>query len=76
MSRAPLGPRPAPSAISFDDRCFVQDGVSVRWTVGQSALHPGPASFTDEASAVAFARKCGRPVNRIESPRMVRVSWT
>jgi hypothetical protein len=74
---AKLGPRPSdPSKISFDDRCFVRDGTTVRWSVGRSALHSGPETFDNEADAEAFGRKVGRPVNRIESPRMRRVSWT
>ncbi len=72
----PLGPRPKnPAEISFDPRCFVQDGTDVEFTVGRSSLHSGPARFTNEKDAAAYAEKTGRTYTRHEVPRMRRVAW-
>ena len=70
--------RPAnPADISFAPHCFVQDGVNVSWIVGGNLAPNYPAQFADEESALKYARKTGRLANvrRVESPRMVRVSW-
>ena len=67
-----------PADISFDDRCFAQDGVKVEWVVGGNMAPNYPSTFSTEDAAMAYARKTGRVANvrRVESPRMVRVSWT
>lgn len=72
MSARPSDPR----LISFDARCFVQDGVEVHYLVTQSALHSGPARFDDESDAAEYARKTGRVATRVESPKMRRIAWT
>jgi len=71
--------RPAnPANISFDRRCFAQNGTTVTWIVGGNLAPNYPATFANEADAVAYARRTGRSayVRREESPRMVRISWT
>lgn len=69
--------RPAnPSAISFDRRCFAQDGVKVEFSVGAMAPNYPKKFGANEAAANEWSRKTGRPVIRHESPRMVRISWT
>lgn len=78
MSTTQLGPRPSsPALISFDARCFVEDGVSVEWIVGGNKAPHYPAKFASEAAALAFAARTGRQrfLRRAESPRLVRVSW-
>ena len=67
--------RPEPSKISFSADCFEVRGESVHWTVARSALHSGPAEFTSEAEALAFAARTGRAVTEVRSPRLVRVRW-
>jgi hypothetical protein len=70
--------RPAnPADISFAPHCFAQDGVTVEWVVGGNLAPNYPSRFSSEAEAMAYARKTGRlnNVSRVESPRMVRVSW-
>ncbi len=64
-----------PADISFDDRCFAQDGVKVEWVVGGNmapnypqVLHVVAVYFSTEDAAMAYARKT--------APRLVRVSWT
>jgi hypothetical protein len=64
-----------PADISFAPSCFAQDGVSVEWIVGGNLAPNYPSRFSTEADAVAYARKTGRPMSRVETPRMVRVSW-
>lgn len=70
-----LGPRPAPHLISFADSCFSVDGEEVHYLVTQSALHSGPARFSDRAEADAFAARRNRSVTEVRSPRMVRTRW-
>ena len=65
-----------PSTISFDRRCFAQDGIKVEFSVGAMAPNYPKKFGANEAAANEWARKTGRPVIRHESPRMVRVSWT
>lgn len=66
-----------PAKISFAPSCFAQDGVNVEWIVGGNLAPNYPSRFSTEAEAMAYARKTGRTgnVSRVESPRMVRVSW-
>lgn len=72
-----LGPRPKnPAEISFERRCFVQNGVTVLWIVGGMLAPNYPRQFDNEAAATAYARKIKGYVTREEQPRMVRVSWT
>ena len=76
MNTTKLGPRPAPSMISFAADCFVVDGYTVTYSVGRSALHSGPARFgEDKAEAEAYARKCNRSVTEHKTPIMRRVKW-
>lgn len=70
-----LGPKPAPQMISFASECFAQDGEEVYYLVSQSALHSGPARFSDRAQAEEFACKRRREVTEVRRPRMVRVRW-
>lgn len=72
-----IGPRPSnPSEISFDRRCFVQDGEQIEYRVSRSSLHSGPAKFgTDRAAAESYARRTGRPVTEHRVPIMRRISW-
>jgi hypothetical protein len=72
-----LGPRPAdPTTISFDPRCFVQDGTVVYWTVGSGLGGRYPERFDDESAAIEHGRLLRLRVTRHEHARMVRVSWT
>lgn len=64
-----------PADISFDRSCFAQDGTTIYWTVSRSALHSGPRRFDSEVEALAYAKRCDRPVTRHEVPKMVRISW-
>lgn len=64
-----------PTKISFAPECFEQTGTRTEYIVGRSALHSGPAVFSDENEAVAFARKTGREVSRREVPILRRVRW-
>ena len=75
-----LGPRPAnPADISFDPRCFVNDGVVVEWHVGGNVAPNYPKNFGEnEAAAREYARRTGREwaLQRVERPRRRRISWT
>ena len=64
-----------PSKISFADHCFETVGTIERYSVAQSALQPGPATFSDRAQAEAFARKRGRTVHVYVVPDRRRVRW-
>ena len=73
-TKTTLGPRPAPSAISFEPNCFTQDGCNTYWTVTKA--FGLPARFEDKAAAEEYASKVGRAVVENVVPRMVRVSWS
>ena len=45
-----------PADISFDDRCFAQDGVKVEWVVGGNMAPNYPSTFSTEEAAMAYAR--------------------
>lgn len=77
MKTNELGPRPSdPRTISFERRCFVEDGSTVEYRVLRSALHSGPAKFSDRAEAEAFAKRFNRVVTEVTKPVMRRISWT
>lgn len=65
-----------PADISFDRRCFVQDGTKVEWVVGGMLAPNYPKRFDTEEAAERYAKKIRGYVTRDESPRMVRIAWT
>lgn len=71
-----LGPRPKnPAEISFAPECFRQVGTRTEYSVARSAIHSGPAVFTDPGDAARFARATGRPVTSYQVAIRERVSW-
>jgi hypothetical protein len=70
-----LGPRPAPHLIKFTEDCFETVGEKKYWTVSQSWLQSGPATFYDRAEAEEFARKRKRAVTEHVAPVRRRIKW-
>lgn len=75
---AVLPGRPSnPALISFDNKCFKQDGVDIKYVVtpppGSTAY---PEEYDSKSTADAHAKRIGVIAHRVERPRMRRVSWT
>jgi len=71
-----LGPRPAPSEISFDRSCFVQDGFETVYAFGYvPGSIGGGKTFTRIEDAQDWARRTGRSFAVQQNPVLRRVSW-
>lgn len=72
-----ISARPAnPASISFDRRCFVQDGERVEFVCANPTGATYPKVFSDRGEAESFARRTNRVVTERRAPVMRRIAWT